>query len=162
MKRKLFTSLSAVSLLLCVAVSVLWVRSLSRVDIIDYTVFDYSIGLGSSGTQLKLVVLRSPAGLTASEWELLCTRAGTASGTAFGADEGEINFGRYLGMASWARFWVPHWSALLALAAVTWCSIRFRGERGIVVSNHSCPNCAYDLRATPDRCPECGTARAAG
>jgi hypothetical protein len=52
---------------------------------------------------------------------------------------------------------VPKWFALLA-AAFPVCGLmgvrltrRFRRRRG------RCPVCGYDLRATPDRCPECGT-----
>jgi hypothetical protein len=52
----------------------------------------------------------------------------------------------------------PFWfiSILFALAPAAWL---FR--RRVQSSNGKCIACGYDLRATPDRCPECGTARAA-
>ena len=55
-------------------------------------------------------------------------------------------------------FWVtiPYWFVVLTAAvAPSWSAARaWRGRR-----RHSaghCPACGYDLRATPQRCPECG------
>ena len=57
---------------------------------------------------------------------------------------------------------VPHWVlALAALPLPLYASLtafrrRRRATRGL------CARCGYDLRATPDRCPECGAVPAAG
>ncbi|HSI32308.1 MAG TPA: hypothetical protein VK986_01855, partial [Tepidisphaeraceae bacterium] len=59
-------------------------------------------------------------------------------------------------MGTWFAI-VPHW-VLAVAAAVVWIVVRPRRLRGRAPG--LCPNCGYDLRATPDRCPECGHVRA--
>ena len=51
---------------------------------------------------------------------------------------------------------IPHWLVALAgaIAPVAWLR-RARWRRRI--AKGLCPKCGYDLRATLDRCPECGT-----
>ena len=58
-------------------------------------------------------------------------------------------------MANWWRVYaIPIWLPLLMFAAPAglWLLSVLRRRRGA----HGCPSCGYDLRATPDRCPECG------
>lgn len=47
--------------------------------------------------------------------------------------------------------WLP--ASVFAVLPALWLSKGLRRRR-----RGLCPNCGYDLRANPDRCPECGTA----
>jgi hypothetical protein len=56
---------------------------------------------------------------------------------------------------------VPYWFVVIATASLPgWsliCSSR-RAARRRRAAGGLCAKCGYDLRATPGRCPECGTA----
>jgi hypothetical protein len=73
-------------------------------------------------------------------------------------DRGEVAFGRW--PVESFRIHLAYWilaTALLPLSkrdGVRWVGWRSRRRRDAGF----CPRCGYDLRATPDRCPECGTA----
>jgi hypothetical protein len=144
-KRCLFTIFSAVSLLLFVATVVLWVRS--------YWVSDGVQGGGNRG----------------SYWHAR-------------SDRGELHFLRpvfvhppplpdtflYRRGFVWARHGsrlvvaVPHWFVTLVAATLP-AAWLVRTRRGIRRRRLGlCPACGYDVRATPERWPECGAVSASG
>jgi hypothetical protein len=56
---------------------------------------------------------------------------------------------------------LPYWQLILAasILPVRACIFHRRRRLSNRLTSCLCPTCNYDLRATPDRCPECGTMR---
>jgi hypothetical protein len=157
-KRTLITLGLVLSLLLCVATCGLWVRSHHLQD----TLLHYS----QPG---DLRALASNRGVLAVAWVPGAWPKGDAR-WEFGAAEPERDWASQFGLTlGFGRATVggthfvcaPHaafagFSGLLA--ALCWAARRRlprHARAGL------CPTCGYDLRATPDRCPECGAARPA-
>jgi predicted amidophosphoribosyltransferase len=55
-------------------------------------------------------------------------------------------------------FGVPHWVILPALAALPAIAVRRLWTARRRATLGRCASCGYDLRASPERCPECGQA----
>jgi hypothetical protein len=155
-----FSVLTAVSLLLCVAVCVLWVRSYVRTE----SVTRYGAGgwlVSFESDRGRFVVWVQRWGRTTPRWELE-----SLPPVAWGTKVSHTRGRRLLGFAAGADpepFWfvvVPMWSVLVLAAVLP--AIRFRDlavGRARRRPGH-CRNCGYDLRASPERCPECGTTTA--
>ena len=160
MKRRLFTTLSALSLLLLVAVCVMWVRSHVAEDILYVQTTSRMYGASSEDGTLVFFTWGDPdpqeklwgykmLPTTGEKMSKMRTR------TVRHADV--LGFGYFAGAMhrqSYRALTAPIWCAAMLSTLFLACSVlywrRTRRRPGL------CPSCGYDLRATPDRCPECG------
>jgi hypothetical protein len=83
--------------------------------------------------------------------------SGAGPAASAGAGSNALSRGLISGTSTRRDLWFPHWALLLACSAPPLAlMIAGRVARGRQRAGH-CPHCGYDLRASPDRCPECGT-----
>ena len=167
--RYIYNGLTMLSLLICLATVVLWV-SKER----------YNHLLGYHSRREASAFFAGRAGI---EYEHFADDLDDPSfwPAAFGA---RLSQGWHFERSEVSRLWSPWWDMGEGfrdiehgpsdiLAAPTWCPLLVFGllpfarlSRWALIARakrrrkqrRRCPVCAYDLRATPERCPECGTA----
>jgi hypothetical protein len=180
----LFNGLAAVSALLCVATCALWVRSFATADNVYYGLWTNgttgrSWHVESQRAQMRVDFGRARfIGYTAGElkksfpedqavrWEHVSARVvWEPTGTiwlrmgfyASHIPEYEI-FDLYHCVQEFRTITFPHWFAAALLAISPACWMIRSGRRRRRSLSGGCVCCGYDLRASPDRCPECGRA----
>ncbi|HYE17787.1 MAG TPA: hypothetical protein VEA69_05045 [Tepidisphaeraceae bacterium] len=173
-------TLVALSTLLCLAACTMWVRS--------HLVADLWRWADAAGKTVRLSTVRSSAGevtLVDSNLELAEPAPGITTGVVHTTDDADGALVFDLIRASsprsmWERLGfaysvhqsrdgsstrvvnAPYWSVAAATALLPAIGLlgflrRRRAARRRLANR--CAECGYDLRASPDRCPECGAMR---
>jgi len=177
LRRRTFTALSVLSLLLSAATVTLWVRSHWQRDTIFHRSVDSNLALHvqTAVSQRGLLIVaasthsfprdRPPLGwwryasqvsdvdLYLDQFDSSAGGSGLVLGFGFRSIvESGITYGATA---------LPHWflALLFAILPVLHLRAAIRSRR-LNRAGH-CPRCGYDLRATPQRCPECGRANSA-
>lgn len=176
MRRRLFTILAGISFLLCIGFAVLWVRSYWA-----FNTFSWPRPHGQ-GTSIDEYAAASERGILwlryhpnaweddfngaiKNRWDFDSWPACGTMGVAREETWGRTGF-IYEGFQtkdSRAGFYIscPHWFAVAtsAILPALWIQgVHRHRRRTRRIRLGLCLTCGYDLRASSDRCPECGTA----
>ena len=169
-----FVTLTVLSASLALSAAALWARSVWVMDSVYLERFGY--GWQATSVRGQLIIVRRPA-----TWKTKLVHRGAYSlakggqvftSVALDKNEGtKLKVGpffwgsldaslppaaRFMDMRGWKWMGIPHaaiivpFSILPALLIIRLGRQRRRRLRG------QCRHCGYDLRASPERCPECG------
>ena len=167
MTRRLVTPVSALPVLLCVSTLLLWVRSYARFDSVFLFHGGRAWSVDSHNGTLAFVTLWTRYGSVASRWEIghaatpgISYEDVSPRWKVFGFKRVRMVFVMERGDTRpdmvLNAYCAPVWLLCGAgMAPVLAALLRRR-----IAARHDglCPRCGYDLRATPERCPECGAA----
>jgi hypothetical protein len=163
--RRLFTILSVLSLVLCFGTTVLWIHSYFRAAGASYGDTEH-YSIRSERGHVELWTYRPygfagefrygtwPAKPRSELKELAASWRGVGTSVWF---LGFAFVAREVPPTVFRAIAIPHWFLALffAVLPVLYLRARLRSRRRHRIG--LCRRCGYDLRATPDRCPECGT-----
>ena len=177
MKRRLLILLTALSLVLCIATVALWVRSFFVADVLTWFAENSAGGVRSTGGTIicrRIVPAeggKMPRGLLDPQPSGVVYRAASPAENVrpfdpkwavagFSAVEGTVAV--FDPGASTSRnvrvcgVTVADWSIVAATAVLPCWRLVRRARAARPREPGLCPACGYDVRATPERCPECG------
>jgi hypothetical protein len=159
MRRQLFNTIAVLSVLLFIALAAMWLRSNRTEDVIVWVGANDCFGMLSvRGAVLvdwrfEASGFRRPGSWDPGGWEYSNGRAVRSPWTDSFRWPLYHHYA-YHGSRGWAVI-IPYWIVALvaSIAPLRWMQLLMRARR---IEPHYCRSCGYDLRATPDRCPECG------
>jgi hypothetical protein len=182
-KCRLFNVLAGTSLLLCIGAVALWARSFGNNEHLDCRGTGHTLSFWHGNGSLAAMFAndgktKSPSGELPLGWvrwsdpsrsvitfiingrPMFPTRSGFAAGASktirLTPPLPSASFRWRFGGRMLLLVFLPYWLlAILFAAAPAFWAISFAKSLRRTPAGF-CPTCGYDLRATPNRCPECG------
>jgi hypothetical protein len=176
LRLRLFNGLAAVSLVLGVVTAVLYWESLGRASFYEWHAHAHELDVHHVDGVLTLswandTGLQSPDGSSRFGWFHWQFRLEQDRATLEIPSFNRWGFGAYclrtkgpppagnwrFGGRLFLTVSAPYWFLLVLLTLLPGLWLFFYSRRRWRTQKGLCLVCGYDLRATPDRCPECGT-----